>query len=924
MGMRTRIAIFACLLAGMTAACSGPGDEQALLARAGEALQAGEIDAALLDIKTVLQQEPDNATARTLLGDSYLLQRQAAPAAAEFLRAHRVDGGVESLVRYARALAAAGDTETLLALDEEQPPEAGDAPLYHAALARAQALAGNFRSAREALQRASALDGDDPYVRASEALLLLREGGSAFDAADILARITTEHPGNAEAWSLRADVARFQRDYASAAAWYRKAAEINPFRIAERLHRIGALIELGENDTASAELADLEALEITHPGVNFARGRLLVDEGRYADAVAELNQVLALLPEHGATLYLAATANLRQDNLATAKHQLIKLGMHEPANVPARLQLASVYLRQDDARAAEDVARDILWEDSDNVAAMRVLALALVNQGEYEESERLYQKLATLSPDSADDRTALGATRLLLGETEAGAEALQEALAMDPGNARLRERLIAIHLATGDIGAARELLAAYRANAEDETRPQIFAARVALQTGDAQQARDLFESVLARDPGHINANGGLAVMALAAQDLDTARTHFEAVLEAHPDHVQTLMNLATLEERAGNTDAMVTALKRAVKADPQALRPRLAYARYRSALGDARGAITLLNEVRETHGDSYELHRLLATAYLAAGETTLAASGAGQMLRLRPADPETLALAARIEYRDGQLSAAREHGERVLESEPGNVGMRRLVIETLLAQDMPERAAEQLPKLPAAVRDSPQITFIEGRLALTLDRPEDAEPLFRKVFDAYPTGRHLLFLGTAMWLQDKHGEAIRNLEDWLREHPDDHPVRNELAAWQFAVGNEAAAGRHYRMLLDAGLESPQALNTLAWLNRETSPDRALEYARRAHELAPDSVPIIDTYAMVQRSLGNIEEALALSELANAGEKNPSPELQYNRALILIDADREKEAIDILAALVTGPEFAQQAAARTLLGQMLSN
>ena len=918
--MRKRVwkLIAACVMAGAVGACSAPETEQELLARAGEALDAGKINAAIVDIKTALQQSPDSPAARIMLGDTYMVQRDAAAAAVEYLRAHESAADVESQVRYAQALAASGDTATLLALHTGDGLVAGDDPHYQAALARAYSLQGNRDAARSAIDEALSMASNDPYIRVSEALVLLRQGGKVFDAAEILAEVTADHPRNDEAWSLRADVARIEQDFASAAEWYAKAAEINPFRIAERLQLVGALIEIDDTEAAGKALSELERLVPDHPGVNFARGRMLVDEGKYEEGLQELNRVLGVLPDHNATLYVAATANARQGNMATAQRQLEKFVRDQPRNVPARLQLSSLYLRQDDARSAERIAREVLQEDKMNIPAMRLLALALVAQGMYAESAQVYQEVAALEPDSMQDRAGLGAVQLLSGDTDSGIQELEKALAMDPGNAGLRERLISIYLSVGDLDGAREAVADYQATSDDDTRPQIFAARVALQSGDQDKARELFEAVIASDPGNVNANGGLAVMALAQGDIDKARVRFNAALEAHPDHVATLMNVAVLEEQAGDIEAMVAALERAAAADDEALRPRLALARYRISEGDARDAVRLLDGIREQHPDEFDLHLVLATAYLASNQTEFAASSGRQMLRLRPNDPTALAQVARIEQLDGRPGKARELADRALESMPDNVEVRKLLVETLLAENKLNRAASELAKLPPAVREAPGVAVVEGRLAMVQNRPAEAETIFQRVFDEYPSSRTLLLLAAAKWTQGKREETVADLGEWLDENPEDNIVRNELAGRELVLGNDDAAREHYEAIFDAAPENPVALNNLAWLSRDTAPQKALEYVKKAHELAPDSMQILDTYAMVQRSLGNTEEALALSERAMASPRQVGPDVEFHRALILVDADRQADALAILEKLVAGPGFAQQAEARVLL------
>lgn len=914
--------ILGSLLVLVLGACSAPESEEELLARAETALAEGKVNAAVVDIKTALQQNPDSAPARLLLGETYLLQRDPAAAATEFQRAVETDGSVDSQVHYAQALAAAGDIDTLLALHTGEPaPLAAEDPRYQAAVARALSTRGDFDAAQALLESARAAAADDPYVMISEALVTLRAGRGTFDAAEILTRVTDAHPDDAEAWSLRADVARLEQDFPSAAEWYARAADINPYRLADRLNLVGVHIQLGDTEAASAELAQLEKLIPDHPGVNFARGRLLVEAGDYEAGLQELSRVLSVLPDHNATLYLAAVANVREGNEVTAQRQLTKFLQQQPNHLPARLELASLYLRLDDARSAERIARDILKENDMNIPAMRLLALALSTQGLHAESAQVYQEVAALQPESVETRMGLGAARLLSGDTDAGVQELEAAVQMEPGNTAARERLIGVYMAIGDIEAARDAVSDYRAMAgTDSVRPQIFAGRIELQAGDREAARAAFEAVLERDPGNIDANGGLAALALVASDMEGARKRFNDTLEAHPGDLKTLMNIAVIEEQAGDLAAMEAALETAVEANPQALPPRVALARYRTSQGQAREAVRLLGEVRDDYAGDYTLHQALAAAYLASEQPGLAMDSGRKMLELRPDDPGTLAQVARIEQANSRPKRAREHLEKALSLAPDNTDLRKLLVETLLLQNELTRAQAELSKLPDEVRNEPGVLVVEGRIAMTQSQPAQAESLFRKAFERQRNNINLIRLAGAQWAQGKRDEAIDGLAGWLQENPEDTTTRNELATRYLVMGDENAAREEYRRLLAAAPDNALVLNNLAWLLRETDPEQALAYIERASEQAPDSVEIMDTYAMVERARGNHEAALALSAEALAAAPE-SPDLRFNRALILIDADRVAEAREILEALAGGPASAQQAEARTLLGQL---
>ena len=284
----------------------------------------------------------------------------------------------------------------------------------------------------------------------------------------------------------------------SAADFYARAAELSPARLADRLSYVDVSLQLGRVRQAKGELARLEKVIPDHPGVNFARGRMLVESGDYAAGLQELSRVLGSMPQHAGSLYLAGAANAREGNLATAQSQLTQFLEAQPGHGPARLELANVYLQMQEPAAAEDVARRVLDAAPENTIAMRLLATALGAQGLFAESAQVYAELAELEPDAVDAQVGLGTTKLLSGDSAGGLAELRAALDKNPGNSELRERLIATEMALGNIEEAKADVQAYRESSGDSPRARIYAGRAALQAGDGEEARRLFESVLKR------------------------------------------------------------------------------------------------------------------------------------------------------------------------------------------------------------------------------------------------------------------------------------------------------------------------------------------------------------------------------------------------------------------------------------------
>jgi Flp pilus assembly protein TadD len=120
-----------------------------------------------------------------------------------------------------------------------------------------------------------------------------------------------------------------------------------------------------------------------------------------------------------------------------------------------------------------------------------------------------------------------------------------------------------------------------------------------------------------------------------------------------------------------------------------------------------------------------------------------------------------------------------------------------------------------------------------------------------------------------------------------------------------------AATQHYRNALEIQPNNALVLNNLAWVYGEMKSPKAMEYAEKANQLAPNQPPFMDTMAMLLVSKG--ETAKAVELLRKALEISPqATAIQLNLAKVLIGAGRKDEArkeLDALAKL--GEKFSAQ-------------
>ena len=87
------------------------------------------------------------------------------------------------------------------------------------------------------------------------------------------------------------------------------------------------------------------------------------------------------------------------------------------------------------------------------------------------------------------------------------------------------------------------------------------------------------------------------------------------------------------------------------------------------------------------------------------------------------------------------------------------------------------------------------------------------------------------------------------------------------ADWLVSDGQEQLAISHYETVLDSNPGNPAALNNLAWVLRESDPERALALSEQATQNAEDNPMVLDTYGWLLHLAGQNDEAIRVLEQA---------------------------------------------------------
>ena len=335
-------------LAIVAALVSGCGGETptALLASAKSYLAKKDERAAVIQLKTALQKEPNLAEARFLLGSTLLEGGDPVGAEVELRKALALKYPASTVVPLlVRAIAAQGKGQ--LAIKEFGTTVLGD-PAGNAALKTALAAAylqqGDRDKAQFALNDAlrATPDAPGPLLMLARVRTAENDIDGAFAA---LNRILAKEPTNYEALQVKGDLLAAKGDTNAALRAQRQALKARPDWLPAHSGILEITLEKRDLPAARAQLEQLKKILPDHPQTRYYEARLALQSHDYKTARERSEQLLAVAPEDPAALLVAGAAALQTGSLSTAESLVGKALQRMPGSVTTRQLLAQIELR---------------------------------------------------------------------------------------------------------------------------------------------------------------------------------------------------------------------------------------------------------------------------------------------------------------------------------------------------------------------------------------------------------------------------------------------------------------------------------------------------------------------------------------------------------------------------------------------------
>ncbi|MCF6252172.1 MAG: tetratricopeptide repeat protein [Methylococcaceae bacterium] len=327
-------------------------------------------------------------------------------------------------------------------------------------------------------------------------------------------------------------------------------------------------IKQGDKDKARQILNDILQKDSRNSEALMLRSNLLVDEGNFEAAIADLRMVMRDNPSSEKAFMLSASAHLKSGFFDLAEDSLEKALLINPKNEAVRKDLARLMVRNKNEQGAIE-----LLEKGNNAADQdsQVLSMLVDLHIRTKEWDKAIEVARSIPEEDNAGLSSYKLAQIYFAQKkyDLAAEEYLKVLAVKPLAIDILSQLSKSYLAMGMPDKAENLLNKLVAEHPENTALLNLNGSLYRSFKQYDKAQLIFEKVIDQDKNFAPGYQNLAATYINKNDLKKAKDILKQGLVLLPDNSNLLIGIASLYEKSSDLNAAIDTYTHLLKVQPE-------------------------------------------------------------------------------------------------------------------------------------------------------------------------------------------------------------------------------------------------------------------------------------------------------------------------------------------------------------------
>jgi cellulose synthase operon protein C len=830
----------------------------------------GKYQLALVESKSILQEDLTNVRARKLLAHSYLEQGLFENAESEFYKALEYKADPNTVITpLIESLYGSYDFLGIINTWDKYNKELSVIEKAKASAITSLALLQErgLEEGRKLIQK-SVSWGEE--VKNHDTLLISKTISSLYqDNSTKLSRtedLTTACEAQPKHWIiclLSANTLAANQKYIRSSIKLEELITKKPFYYQPILTLAENYIKLDEKDKADFYLNKMLKLFPKQLKINQLKALQLIKNKQFAEAIPFINIANASNIKNNELQLISGLTHYQLGNFEQAASYLTSLYKELPNNLYVKKLLVATELKLGNNLS---VYNHIKADDaSDNIEMIAEVGIELLKSGEIEKSEALLNKINTKEINDLNLLKQIGISKIILGD-QTGIEDLASIVNTLEKYDSTTEELgkgkflyISSLLSTDQSDKAKKETQSWIDESPESIENYLLLAAIEKRSSpkDTKLIETLYQKVYDLDNNNLDANIYLAEKAISSKDYETALSFYKNAMSVNNTNFKVVLGLYNASKFLGQEKQAIESIEIKLSSNKRDPKYVLLLAQLYLTANTPLKAINHLKDVTFSDIKAKNTKNLLiGDANLALGNYQEAVTSYNSVEMIRQINLNVVSKKLIAQEKLGKLAQAVEDLTALSGRFPENQIVKLLLANYQVLTNQPNLALEYLSTLTAEQQAIPLSIKIKGMALHRKEQFDDAYDYLKKSYQDNNDPLVATMLYDTSIKLNHEAAATTFMEKHLLVNPDDYRSRF-LFASNLAKTDTSKAIPHLKIVVEQQRNNIIALNNLAWyLYEKNSLKEAKDYIERAIKLAPNVKFIMETSDSINKKLNN--------------------------------------------------------------------